>query len=416
MGFLGKKTLASACALIVPALVLSLFALRSRESVSSETGGGPPVAAGPPLTEKPAENPIPVKAVAAWKGDFVVKLNSLGEAFAENKAVLRSLVPGVVRNLFVEEGQSVKAGDPIMDIDDTEYRLRLERQEAVRLKALSELLLEKGFGKPGAEPGRPFPEDVSRSKEEFERALALYQKGLIPREDLEDARGRHERAVIAAGGKREEIMASSKGLTQAEAEVEIARLEVDKTRTRAPFAGIVTNVRVSAREHVSAFQEICTVVDPGRIRLLAKVLESDIGKIAPGGSVDLRFSAFPEETFRGIVRSLGPLIDPADRTCSVYIDVDNSSGKIKPGMHAEVETVAEVYRRTLLVPQQAVLVRGGRTMLFVVEDGTAKWRYVKIGHENEKTAEVLEGLGPGELVITEGHFALAHDARVRVIR
>lgn len=416
MGFLGKKTPASAYAVIVPVLILSFFALRGRESVLPQAEAASPVASGRPVTEKPAEKPIPVKAVAAWKGDFVVKIKSLGEAFAENKVVLRALVPGVVRRLSAEEGRSVKAGDPIMDIDDTEYRLRLERQEAVRLRALSELLLENGFGKSGAESGRHVQEDGSRSKEEFERALALYQNGLIPREGYENARRRHERAVIAAGGKREEIMASSKGLTQAETEVEIARLEVDKTRIRAPFAGIVTNVRVSEREHVSAFQEICTVVNPGRIRLLAKVLESDIGRTAPGRNVDLRFSAFPEETFRGVVRSVGPLIDPADRTCPVYIDVDNSSGRIKPGMHAEAETVAEVYRQTLLVPQQAVLVRGGRTMVFVVEDGFAKWRYVEIGHENEKIAEVREGLRPGDLVITEGHFALAHDARVRAIR
>ena len=61
------------------------------------------------------------------------------------------------------------------------------------------------------------------------------------------------------------------------------------------------------------------------------------------------------------------------------------------------------------------MVRGGRKLAFVVENGLAKWRYIKIGLENERYAEVLEGVNEGEFVIVEGHFTLAHDAKVKIV-
>jgi multidrug efflux pump subunit AcrA (membrane-fusion protein) len=89
-------------------------------------------------------------------------------------------------------------------------------------------------------------------------------------------------------------------------------------------------------------------------------------------------------------------------------------------MHTEVEIAAEIHENKLLVPQEAVLDRGGRKLAFVVQDGLAKWRYVQVGLENDQFAEILpseregEGVKEGETVIVDGHFTLAHDARVAI--
>ena len=79
-----------------------------------------------------------------------------------------------------------------------------------------------------------------------------------------------------------------------------------------------------------------------------------------------------------------------------------------------MEIPAEIHKDRLLIPQNAVLVRG-RKLAFVVEDGLAKWRYIQVGLENDEYAEVLDGVQEGELVIVEGHFTLAHDARVKIV-
>ncbi len=107
-------------------------------------------------------------------------------------------------------------------------------------------------------------------------------------------------------------------------------------------------------------------------------------------------------------------MEPGDRTCAVHVALDNAAGEIKPGMHAEVEVAAEIFKDRLLAPQEAVLVRGGRKLVFVVEDGLAKWRYVTTGLENERYVEILDGAKEGEQVIVDGHLTLAHDARVLI--
>jgi len=141
-----------------------------------------------------------------------------------------------------------------------------------------------------------------------------------------------------------------------------------------------------------------------------------------GREVDLRFSAFPDRAFRGRIEAVSPVINAEDKTCGVYVTMDNPSEEIKPGMHAEVEFPTDIYKDRLLVPQEAVLVRGGRKLVFAIEGDTAKWRYIEVGLENEHFAEVLPGKEPGwgvsagDTIIIEGHGTLAHDTKVSIVQ
>jgi RND family efflux transporter MFP subunit len=197
-------------------------------------------------------------------------------------------------------------------------------------------------------------------------------------------------------------------------------MDLDKTIIRAPFSGIVTDIKISPQERLDAGRELFTLVNISRIRVKAKVLESEIGKMQAGRSVDLRFSAYPGKVFKGVVEAISPIVNAEDKTCAVHIAMNNPTEEIKPGMHAEVEIAAEIHTNKLLVPQEAILIRGGRKLVFVVENGLAKWRYVTIGLESEDFAEILPGERPeetvkeGEMVIVQGHFTLAHDAKVSI--
>jgi RND family efflux transporter MFP subunit len=376
--------------------------------------------AGQPPGQKPAAAPLPVKAVKAKKGDLVITLKSPGEAYSREQIVLKAEVGGVVKNLYAGEGRHVKAGDLLVELDDRSYQLELERQQALRLQRLSELFLEKQFASSGQEAPPAAVERLNKAEAEFQKATTSFQKGLIPQSAYEAVQRDYEIALIEAGRKKDEIQATTKGLTQAEIDVKVAQMNLEKTRIRAPFAGILTEIKVSPREHVDAGRELCTLVNISRIWVKAKILESEVGKIRAGREVDLRFSAYPGKVFKGTVEAISPIVNAEDKTCAVHIALGNPTEEIKPGMHAEVEIAAEVYKDRLLVPQEAILVRGGRKLVFVVENGLAKWRYVRIGLENENFAEILPGERPeetvneGDLVITEGHFTLAHDASVTI--
>ena len=363
---------------------------------------------------KVKETPLPVKVVEARKGDLIIKLKSPGEAVTNMKINMKAEVAGVIKSLNVEESKHVKKGELLVALDDEKYRLDLEQEEATRLKVLSELLVEKRFAEPGETRSGPDREKIQKAKDDYEEARRRFRGGLTSRAEFEKANTEYELSLIESGEKKEEILAATKGLTQAEIRVKAAQMNLEKTKIKAPFSGLIHDIKVSPQEHVTSGRELFTLVNIDRIRVHAKVLESEIGKMKVGREVDLKFSAYPGKIFKGEVKAISPVINPQDKTCNVIIDVANPEEEIKPGMHVEVEIAAEIHKDKLLIPQDAVLVRSGRKLAFVVEEGLAKWRYIDVGLENEDYAEVLDGLKEGESVIIEGHFTLAHDARVRI--
>jgi RND family efflux transporter MFP subunit len=372
------------------------------------------------VTEKVADSPIPVKVDVARIGELIISLKSPGEAVTNRMITVKSEVSGIIKNLNVEEGQHVKEGDLLIELDDRQYRLELERAQADRLSKLSELLLEKRFE--GAEKAVDQSEldQIQLAKNEYERVQQLYSKGMVSENEFDDAYRQYELTLIQSGEKKDEIRSASKGLTQAEITVKTAQMNLEKAKILAPFSGIITDIQVSPQEHIANGRELFVLVNISRIQVHATVLESEIGKMKQGREVILRFSAYPDKTFEGKVKSISPIVNPEDKTCKVIIDVANPKEEIKPGMHAEVEIAAEIHPDKLLVPQEAVLDRGGRKLAFVVQDDLAKWRYVQVGLENDQYAEILpseregEGVKEGETVIVDGHFTLAHDAKITI--
>ncbi len=372
------------------------------------------------VKDKVREEYVSVKTTPVILDDLILKLKSPGEAVTEKHIVMKPEVSGKIKILNVEEGQHVKKGALLVKLDDREYTLNLESADAERLKTLSELLLESQFSEQADVQQTVDREKLDEAEKEYENKRQLFRQGQITDEDFEEASRQYELFLIESGEKKEEIVAAAKGLTQSEIDVKKARLNLEKTNIRAPFSGIITDVKVSPEEHVSGSSELFTLVNIERIQVHAKVLESEIGKMKVGREVELKFSAYPERTFKGVVKAISPIVNPEDKTCKVFIDAPNPDEDIKPGMHAEVEIVADIYEKRLLVPQEAILHRGGRKLVFVHEEGLAKWRYVQTGLENEEYAEILpaerqgEGVIEGEQVLIEGHFTLAHDARIRI--
>lgn len=422
-----KAVLGGFLILILAAAGIYFFVLdKSPAKAEGQTGaaaGGSDVSPAASAPDQKVEAaPIPVKVDKAFLGDLVMTLKSPGEAYTEKRIAMKAEVGGVVKSLYAGEGRHVREGDLLVELDDREYRLNLERLEAQRLRLLSELFLERQFSV-AEEPLAPSIGDkLAKAQAGYDRAAEGFKAGVASQADLEKAQAALELALIEAGRKKDEVQAATKGLTQAEVDIKIARLALEKTRVRAPFAGIITDIKLSAKERLDAGRELFTLVDISRIKVKAKVLESEVGKVVAGREVDLRFSAFPGRSFRGRIEAVSPVIDPADKTCGVHVAMDNPSEEIKPGMHAEVEFPTEIFAGRLLVPQQAILVRGGRKLVFAVEGDTAKWRYVEVGLENERFAEVLPGKEPGwgvqagDTVIVEGHITLAHDTKVSIVQ
>lgn len=409
MIFSKKILIISLVVIVVGALVFFIF-FRGKPDESEKDSAQDPTKEA----QKAKETPLPVKVVEVQRRDLIIKLKSPGEAVTNMKIDMKAEVAGVIKSLNVEESKHVKKGELLVVLDDEKYRLDLELEEATRLNVLSELLVEKRFAEPEESRSGPDKEKIQKAKDDYEEARRNFRNGLISRVEFEKASAEYELSLIESGEKKEEILAATKGLTQAEIRVKTAKMNLEKTKIKAPFSGLIHDIKVSPQEHVTSGRDLFTLVNIDRIRVHAKVLESEIGKMKVGREVDLKFSAYPGRIFKGEVKAISPVINPQDKTCNVIIGVANPEEEIKPGMHVEVEIAAEIHKDKLLIPQDAVLVRSGRKLAFVVEEGLAKWRYIDVGLENEDYVEVLDGIKEGEPVIIEGHFTLAHDARVRI--
>lgn len=404
-----KKILIISLIVIIVAALVYVFIIRNKSETAGDESSD---SAAEGRTVQEAS--LPVKVDVARIGDLIITLKSPGEAVTNLNIVMKAEVSGMIKKLNVEESKHVKKGDLLVELDDEELRLNLERTEAERLRVLSEYLVEKRFADQGELSPTVDAEKVQKSRDKYEIARKLYRAGQISRVEYGEASKEYEMVLIESGEMKEEILAATKNLTQREIGVKEAKLNLEKTKIRAPFSGIVFDIQVSPQEHVTVGNELFTLVNIDKIQVQARVLESEIGKMQVGREVDLKFSAYPGKVFKGKVKAISPIVNPEDRTCKVTIEVANPEEEIKPGMHTDVEIAADIYTDRLLVRQDAVLVRTGRKLVFVVEEGIAKWRYIEVGLENENYVEILDGVKEGEVVIIEGHFTLAHDARVRI--
>ena len=371
--------------------------------------------------KQPTETPLPVMVGEVFRGELIIRLKSPGEAVTNMRVDMKAEVSGKVNRLLVKESQRVQKGQILLELDDREARLALENSEATRLETLSRYILEQQFAVDSQEGTGPDRQGQNLTQQ-YDEISQLYQKGMISQEDFERRSRQMEIEIIKSGAKKEEIMEVSQGLTQAEIQVKQARLTLEKSKVRAPFSGVITNIQVSPGQHVSGGSDLFTLVNIDKVQVHAKVLESEIGKMREGREVDLKFSAYPGQVFKGKVHAISPIVDPADKTCNVIVEMVNVNQAVKPGMHAEVEIAAEIYTDRLLVPQDAILTRNQRKLVFVVEGDRAKWKYIAIGLENEDYAEVLPtddpggGVEPGNQVLIDGHFTIAHDARIRIVQ
>ncbi len=326
--------------------------------------------------------PSPVSGMAVVRDTLWETVTAAGQAAAFRQATVASQVEGVIQSVPVRENSRLGQGQTVLQIDTLELALEVARARA----------------------------ELASAQDQYETTLLFNDEETDP-----EVRARRERAARA-----------SSGLAQAEVSLRQAELRLERATVQAPFEGRVADLQVVEGQHVGAGTELMTIVDLDPIKVEVNVLEAELGYLSEGREARVTFAAFPGEEFSGRIQTINPVVSE-ERTGRVTIHLPNPSGRIKPGMYADVTINARSYPDRILVPRSAVLERGtprDRTMVFVYEgddeQGLAKWHYVITGRENEDFVEIVpseetDPIEPGEIVLTEGHHYLAHDTRVRLV-
>lgn len=371
--------------------------------------------------EAPEAVPVPsaratVEAVIVRRTSFPLRTQASGHLVPWHQATLSAEADGPVVERPVEEGTVVREGDLILRLDDEEERIALEEARAELLKAQATFAVE-------AKPlERSAPADTSTlaaARRDYQDAQQAFANGTVSRAQVEEARRRYESARVRAGVERQAVMAAQTGLVAAEQAVARARLNLKRTRITAPFDGRIANLTVQVGQQASRGEVVATLLQDRRLKVEVDVLESDVVRVNKGASVRVHVPALgpadaPGAQFEGTVWSVNPLVDAASGTARVTVALPNPDRRLVAGLYVNVRLETDRLVDRLVVPDDAVLVRQGRDLVFRITEGVAKWTYVTTGARSGPHVEVEEGISPGDTVAVGGHFALAHDAPVRV--
>lgn len=358
------------------------------------------------------EPPQRVEVVAATLTDLELMAAASGRLEAWQEARIRSEIGGRVVGVSAFEGEHVAAGALLVELDAEERRINLEEAEAELLAAEADFAVFYGERSATQEAVTADAAPAESAEGTLAEAERLFAEGLISEDDLTEARRDARVRELLDGEHRPEVQAVNVGLTQAEHKVERARLALERTRITAPFAGNISELKVSRGDSLQQGDECLTLLDLARLRVEVEVLEDEIVWLERGAPATVRVPARGNETFSGEIVAIDPRVDPETGTGEVTVAFENPSSRLLPGMFAQVELRTRVLADRLVVPESAVLVRQGRELVFRVVDDRAEWVYVESGLRSGGQVEILGGLQPGDRVAVSGHDALAHNAKV----
>jgi len=178
----------------------------------------------------------------------------------------------------------------------------------------------------------------------------------------------------------------------------------------APIAGAVTALDVRPGMTIMQGAPLATISGISPIWLIVSVPQGDAGAARPGGRVTATLPAYPGESFSGRIESVLPAADPATRTIEVRIALDNRQGRLRPGMTAQVRIEDAEARPALVVPTEAVIRTGTRTMVIVANEGGYAPTEVQLGRQSGDNIEIRSGLSEGQRVVASGQFLIDSEA------
>jgi len=186
------------------------------------------------------------------------------------------------------------------------------------------------------------------------------------------------------------------------------------TQVLAPIDGVITDRQVGPGQYIQAggSTPVFTIGDLSTVWLIAAVRETDAPFIEPGQSAEVRVLAFPDQVFKAKVTVVGPQVDPVTRRIPVRAMIANPGGKLKPQMYASFHIITGDASQATAVPEEAVVREGSQAHVWVVQqDNALSLRPIRTGRTGGGMVEVLEGLKPGERVVTRGSLFMDREAQ-----
>ena len=314
----------------------------------------------------PGGRQVTVESMIVEPTRLEATVDAVGTVLAEASAALRAEVPGQIIERHFEEGQRVSRGDRLFSIEATVLEAEVNEAKA----------------------------NVEQSDAAYKRAQELISNKLISGTDFDTARANYNVSV---------------------ARLHSAQARLSKTVIRAPFDGFVGLRRINVGDYATIGEELVDVVKIDPLRVEFSVPETLLARVQPGQAIRVTVGAFPGEVFAGEVTAVDPQIEVTGHSLAIRAKLPNPELKLRPGLFAQVSVTLAVKTDALLVPEEAIWPIGQDKTVYVIEDGIARRRTVRIGERKPGLVEIVSGLSAGDEIVVAGQMKLFDGAAVRTM-
>ena len=346
-------------------ILISAFAL-----IAAIAGHHVVNAGGEPAQKNGLQNssnqPILVEAAKVSIGSIDRVIEAVGTLVSNESVVLSPETAGRITNISFEEGQQVKKGQLLFQLDDSIVKAELAQMET----------------------------SLTLSKSNYARALKLFEQS------------------AESGSVRDEALAKR---DTDQAAVELAKARLEKMSITAPFDGVIGLRNISIGDYVSPGEALVNVESIDPLKVDFKIPEIYLGSLNIGQKIQVTLDSFPEDNFIGEVYAINPLIEAAGRTVSLRALLPNDKKILKPGLFARVRLVLGTKQDAILIPEEAIVPQAVGVAVYRVVDDRAVLTPVKTGTRREGRVEIVQGLQTSDIVVTAGQMKLRADAIVKIL-
>jgi len=322
-----------------------------------------------------------VEAIEVIPKSISYTLSAVGSLKTPENVIISTKKGGIIDKMLVREGDRVKKGQVLVQLDDVDARLQVEKGEAK-------------------------VQEVEASLENSRTTISRYEKLLaskvIPQQTYDD--------LIL------KVKVDEARLTLAKTELNLARQNLLDHKIVSPIEGVINLKIASLGEYVNVApkDEILTIVQMDPLDLEFFVPENWAGKIRLGSKVQFTVKAFSHEIFSAALQFISPTADSSTRNVKMKAAVPNPNHRLKPGFFVEVSLQTGGNPNALVIPESALFSQEGKFFTFLVQDGIARRKEVETGQRFEGQVEIVKGIQKGERVVTAGHEQLTEGMKVRV--
>ncbi|MFO7296231.1 MAG: efflux RND transporter periplasmic adaptor subunit [Clostridia bacterium] len=376
-----------------------------------------------------------------------------------NEAMVIPQIPGKVSKVHVKVGQQVKEGDVLIELEAGDVEQQVAQAQAayeaakasveLSKKRLSELESQKSkmqaeiskIDKQIDEAQKALDQAKQAIEPEIARLNELRQRGAITDEQFKEQKAKLEEQLkplqdgleklvqqkAALEKSKLEIESAIKSmpydsktldaqLNQAKTALDAAKGAADKLKLLSPIDGVVSSLSVQTGQMAAQASPPVTVIDMTALILDIRLSEFDVVKVQPGQKVDVYVDAAGSQPVEGVVEWVSPSTDPRSQAYGVRVKIDNSSGKLRPGMFARAVLVLDKKENAVVVPKRAIVRQGDKAYVFVVKGGSVERREVQLGMDGGERIEVISGLKSGEQVVVKGQAYLKEGQEINVVK